>query len=174
VRYFAGEVFPLIREREPRAEFLIVGSDPTPDVIRLAEQSGVKVTGFVKDVRPYLAAATVCVIPLRIARGVQNKALEAMAAGRAIVASPDVVAGLKAEDGAHLLVARNTAEYVQAVLRIIRDQDFRQELERSARQFVEDEYNWTPLMERMAQLIENTASRVSSFPRRSERHSGNR
>ncbi|HWQ34601.1 MAG TPA: TIGR03087 family PEP-CTERM/XrtA system glycosyltransferase [Blastocatellia bacterium] len=174
VRYFAEEVLPLIRQREPRAEFLIVGSDPTPEVIRLAEQPGVKVTGFVKDVRPYLAAATVCVIPLRIARGVQNKALEAMASGRAVVASPDVVAGLKAEDGEHLLVARDTAEYAAAVLKLIADAAFREELGEAARRFVEDEYNWTPLMEQMAQLIESTASRTSSFPRRTERHSGNR
>jgi sugar transferase (PEP-CTERM/EpsH1 system associated) len=174
VRYFTEEVLPLIRQCEPRAEFLIVGSDPTPDVIRLAEHQAVKVTGFVKDVRPYLAAATVCVIPLRIARGVQNKALEAMASGRAVVASPDVVAGLKAEDGEHLLVARDTTEYAAAVMKLIADATFREELGEAARRFVEDEYNWTPLMEQLAQLIESNASRTASFPRRTERHSRNR
>src|SRR5581483_773877 len=169
VRYFAEEVFPVIRGREPRAEFLIVGSDPAPDVVRLAERPGVKVTGFVKDVRPYLAAATVCVIPLSIARGVQNKALEAMASGRAVVASPDVVAGLKAEDGEHLIVARSTAEFVESVTKVITDAPFRQELSASARRFVEDEYDWTPLVEKLARLVETTGSRGSSAsPRQSD------
>lgn len=173
VRYFAGEVLPLIRQREPRAEFLIVGSDPTPEVIRLGELPGVKVTGFVKDVRPYLAAATACVIPLRIARGVQNKALEAMASGRAVVASPDVVAGLAAEDGSHLLVARDTAEYVEAVMHLIADPAFRAEIGDAARRFVEDEYNWTPLMERLADLLENPGQRQpGSVIRLAERNLG--
>src|SRR5581483_4200020 len=82
VQFFAKHVLPLVREREPQAEFLIVGSNPTEAVRQLARQPGVQVTGFVEDVRPYLQAATVCVVPLRIARGVQNKVLEAMAAGK--------------------------------------------------------------------------------------------
>ncbi len=162
VRYFAEEVFPTIRAREPRAEFLIVGSDPTPGVVRLGQLPRVKVTGFVQDVRPYLAAATVCVTPLWIARGVQNKALEAMASGRVVVASPDVVAGLKARDGEHLLVARNTSEFIELVMKVIQDDQLRKELSFRARNFVEKEYNWEPLMGRIAELVEATSGPTPS------------
>lgn len=175
VRYFAQEVFPLVQQREPRVEFLIVGSDPTPEVLQLAERPGIKVTGFVKDVRPYLAAATLCVIPLRIARGVQNKALEAMASGRAVVASPDVTAGLKAEDGEHLLVANTSTEFVAAVLKLIADEPFRETMGMAARRFVEEEYAWGPLMEQMALLLETSGRRTATAaPRPAERYSGNR
>ena len=92
--WFANSIFPTIRAQVPNAQFLIVGSKPTPQVVALNELPGVMVTGFVDDVRPYLAAAKVCVIPLRIARGVQNKALEAMAAARAVIATPDVITGV--------------------------------------------------------------------------------
>ncbi len=167
VRYFAEEVFPTIHSREPRAEFLIVGSDPTPGVVRLGQLPGVTVTGFVEDVRPYLAAATVCVTPLWIARGVQNKALEAMASGRVVVASPEVAAGLKARAGEHLLVARNTTEFVESVMTVIEDDQLRDEMSFQARRFVEEEYNWEPLMSRLAELVEASSGLSSASLRKS-------
>ncbi|MFN0123381.1 MAG: TIGR03087 family PEP-CTERM/XrtA system glycosyltransferase [Blastocatellia bacterium] len=168
--YFAQEVFPHIRARQPRAEFLIVGSDPAPDVVRLGKLPNVRVTGWVNDVRPYLAAATVCVTPLAIARGVQNKALEAMAMARPLVATPEVAAGVQAIAGEHLLVARDTREYIDMVMQVINDNELRARLGTEARQFVEENCQWKPLMDRLATLIEESAGRargsaVTKFPR---------
>ncbi|HYE71980.1 MAG TPA: TIGR03087 family PEP-CTERM/XrtA system glycosyltransferase [Blastocatellia bacterium] len=158
VCYFAQEVFPKIREQLPNAQFLIVGSGPTQPVLQLKTIPGVIVTGRVHDVRPYLAAATVCVIPLRIARGIQNKALEAMASGRAIIATPEVVAGIgNVRHEEHLLIAQKTDELTEAVLRIITDTDLRHRLEQQGREFVEREYDWKPLMERLAEMVESIA-----------------
>jgi sugar transferase (PEP-CTERM/EpsH1 system associated) len=161
-RYFAEEVFPLIRERAPRAEFLIVGSNPTAAVKRLGRRPGVTVTGFVKDVRPYLAAATACVAPLRLARGVQNKILEAMASGRAVITLPEAAAGLRAVDGEHLLVARSTRELVEASLKVMQDEQVRTRLGAQARRFVEEEHAWPPLLERLVDLVESVATRAAS------------
>ncbi|MCI0337023.1 MAG: TIGR03087 family PEP-CTERM/XrtA system glycosyltransferase [Acidobacteria bacterium] len=157
VCWFVEEVFPLIREREPQAEFFIIGSNPAREVIKLGERNGVTVTGFVDDVRPFLREATVCVIPLRIARGVQNKVLQAMAAGKAIVATPEAVAGLQVEDGKEMLLARRGQDFAEAILRIIREEPLRAELASQALRYVEAEHNWEPLLKRLIELVESVA-----------------
>jgi sugar transferase (PEP-CTERM/EpsH1 system associated) len=90
VCWFSREVFAELRRRDPGLEFLIVGRDPSRAVRRLTEQAGVSVVGTVADVRPYLAGSLAVVAPLRIARGVQNKVLEAVAMGKRVMASPAV------------------------------------------------------------------------------------
>ncbi len=152
--WFANEIFPPIRAQFPNAQFLIVGSKPTPEVVALGQLPNVFVTGFVDDVRPYLTAAKVCVIPLRIARGVQNKALEAMACGRAVIATQDVITGVGATAGDHLLHAQSAKDFVDQVIHVLRDDELRTRLEKSARDFVERECSWEPLMERFASLVE--------------------
>ncbi len=159
VKFFAETILPLVREREPRAVFLIVGSKPADEVIQLGRLPGVQVTGFVEDVRPYLQAATVCVLPLRIARGVQNKALEAMAAAKAIVATPEAVAGLNVTDGEHLLLAHSPRKLAEHVVNLIRNEALRRELGENARNFVEAHHDWVPLLQRFAELLETLAAR---------------
>ena len=104
VTWFADAVLPLIRARHPGLRFAIVGANPAPAVRRLAEREGIVVTGRVADVRPYVAHAALVVAPLRIARGIQNKVLEAMAMGRPVIATPQAHEGLRAEPGRELLV----------------------------------------------------------------------
>jgi glycosyltransferase involved in cell wall biosynthesis len=165
VRWFANEVFPLIRQEEPQTEFYIVGSNPIAEVKKLAECPGVTVTGTVEDVRPYLHSATTCVVPLRIARGVQNKLLEAMACGKAIVATPEAAAGLRLAHEEQLLLAGSPVEFAAAVVETIRNESLRENLGWRARRFVEAEHNWQPLQQKLAELIENIAQRRTEFDR---------
>jgi len=158
-RYFAEEVFPLIRSRESRAKFSIVGANPTIEVKKLTRRQGVTVTGFVPDVRPYLREATVCVVPLRIARGVQNKVLEAMAAGKAVIASPEAAAGLRVVDGEHLMLGGAPERFASAALEVIRDGSLRESLETRARHFVEAEHDWKPLLQKLVELVETAGAR---------------
>jgi sugar transferase (PEP-CTERM/EpsH1 system associated) len=159
VQFFVKHVLPLVREHEPHTEFLIVGSNPTEAVRQLARQAGVRVTGFVEDVRPYLQAATVCVAPLRIARGVQNKVLEAMAAGKAIAATAEGVAGLDVVAGEHLLIANSPRKLAEQIVRLIRDEALRRELGANARSFVETHHDWAPLLQRFVEMVESVAAR---------------
>jgi glycosyltransferase involved in cell wall biosynthesis len=161
VEWFVAEVLPLIREQEPEAEFFIVGSNPTAQVKKLARQPGVTVTGFVQDVRPYLHSATACVVPLRIARGVQNKLLEAMACGKAVIATPQAAAGLNVRNGEDLLITDNPSEFAAAALMIIRNATLRESLGWHARSFVEAEHDWQPLLQRLIELVESVAQRQS-------------
>jgi sugar transferase (PEP-CTERM/EpsH1 system associated) len=116
VTWFAERIFPAIRDAVPAAQFTIVGSRPTEAVLALARQPGVVVTGSVPDVRPYLAHAACAVAPLRIARGVQNKVLEAMAMTRPVVASVQAAEGIRAEAGRDFILAQGEAEFADAVV----------------------------------------------------------
>ena len=116
VTWFAERIFPAIRDAVPAAQFTIVGSRPGKEVYALARQPGVVVTGGVPDVRPWLAHAACAVAPLRIARGVQNKVLEAMAMARPVVASAQAAEGLRAEAGRDFILAQGEAEFALAVV----------------------------------------------------------
>ncbi len=115
VAWFAERIFPAVRDAVPAAQFTIVGSRPGERVGALARQPGVAVTGEVPDVRPYLAHAACAVAPLRIARGVQNKVLEAMAMARPVVASPQAAEGIRAQAGRDYILAHGEAEFAEAV-----------------------------------------------------------
>jgi sugar transferase (PEP-CTERM/EpsH1 system associated) len=159
VRWFVDEIFPLIHAEVPEVELLIVGGNPTAEVKKLGRREAVTVTGYVDDVRPYLLNATACVVPLRIARGVQNKVLEAMATGKAVIATPEAVAGLRVQPDLHLLLANNPAEFAQATLAVMRDEELSANLGFEARRFVEAEHAWEPFLERLNKLVETVVAR---------------
>lgn len=141
VEYFARRTFPAIRAKHPSALFAIVGRNPTPAVRKLAELKGVMVTGEVADTRPWIAAATVVVAPLGIARGVQNKILEAMAMARPVVASPAAFEGIDATPGTHLLVAEGY-DMANAVSRLIAEPGYAAEIGRAGRERMVARYDW--------------------------------
>jgi glycosyltransferase involved in cell wall biosynthesis len=118
VVWFAREILPLIRRSLPAARFYVVGSNPSPDVQKLARLDGVFVTGRVPDVRPYLAHATAAVAPMRIARGIQNKVLEAMAMARPVVLTSDALEGITAEPGREVILAETTEAFAGACCRL--------------------------------------------------------
>lgn len=115
VDWFAREIFPKVRDAIPNAMFAIVGSNPSDAVKALDALPGVWVTGRVGDVRPYVKHAACAVAPLRLARGVQNKVLEAMAMARPVVASPQAAEGISAHTGTDLIVAENAGDFAAQV-----------------------------------------------------------
>jgi sugar transferase (PEP-CTERM/EpsH1 system associated) len=159
VRWFVEEVWPLVRADEPQAEFFIVGSNPTSEVQQLRAHAGVQVTGSVPDVRPFLHSAATCVVPLRIARGVQNKVLEAMACAKAVVATPEAVAGLRVADGEQLLIADSPQEMANHVRAVLGDAELREQLGQRALRFIETEHEWAPLQKQLTDLLETISRR---------------
>ncbi|WP_205422767.1 TIGR03087 family PEP-CTERM/XrtA system glycosyltransferase [Seongchinamella sediminis] len=119
VVWFAREVFPALRQAHPGLSFTIVGGKPAPAVQGLAEQPGIVVTGRVGDVRPFLKHALAAVAPMRIARGVQNKVLEAMAMARPVLVSHKGLEGIAAIDGEELLLAESLADYQRLLAEIL-------------------------------------------------------
>jgi sugar transferase (PEP-CTERM/EpsH1 system associated) len=139
-----------IRERHPTATFAIVGRNPPPAVLRLDEREGVIVTGAVVDVRSWLAAADVVVAPLRIARGIQNKVLEAMAMARPVVASPAAFEGIDAEPGRDLIVASDEG---QAVADLLSDPAAAATIGAAARAQMEKSYRWAARLAPLAGML---------------------
>ncbi len=160
VESFVRQTLPTIRTVRPDARFAIVGRNPTKAVEALATLPGVIVTGGVPDVRGWLAAADVVVAPLRIARGIQNKVLEAMAMGRPVVASPQAAEGIDAQDEAHLLVAANPAEEAVKILRLLDDPACAMRLGMAARDRMQQRYRWSATLAGMADLLNRPASKA--------------
>jgi len=144
VQWFAAEVFPTLRERFTNLKFYIVGARPAPAVQELAKLPGVVVTGTVPDVRPYIAHAAVSVAPLRIARGIQNKVLEAMAMATPVVVSPQALEGIDAVPGSELVLAEDAAAFVDAVATLLAGQDSAAAaIGAAARAKVQRRYSWS-------------------------------
>ncbi len=144
--WFTRKVFPLIREEEPRAHFVIVGKNPHHRLEVLQGHPGLTMTGFVPDVRPYIAAADVYVAPLRMGSGTRLKLLEAMALERPIVSTTLGAEGLYAEDGVHLLLADEPKAFAEAVLRLLERPARGAELGKAAAALVHERHDWTAII----------------------------
>ncbi|PZQ20482.1 MAG: TIGR03087 family PEP-CTERM/XrtA system glycosyltransferase [Sphingopyxis macrogoltabida] len=153
VGWFAAEVWPQIRARHPQARFAIVGRAPTDEVRALEKLPGIHVTGEVPDVRPWLAAADAVVAPLLLARGVQNKLLEAMAMARPVVASTAAATGIDAEAGDHLLVADGAEAMAAATLRLFGDPGAAARMGQAARRRMIDRYGWEARLAPLGRLL---------------------
>jgi sugar transferase (PEP-CTERM/EpsH1 system associated) len=148
VRWFAGEVMPML----PEARFAIVGRKPPEAVQRLAGPRTI-VTGAVPDVRSWLAAADVVAAPLRIARGIQNKVLEAMAMARPVVASAAAFEGIEAEPGRDLIVAGGAETQADAIAGLLGDPERAAAMGRAARRRMEQVYRWEARLEPLADIV---------------------
>jgi len=141
VRWFAEEVLPRVLDALPSAHFTIVGMRPTAAVKALTS-AHVTVTGTVPDVRPYLQHAAVVVAPLRVARGIQNKILEAMAMARPVVATDACGAGIDAVNGRHFVTAHDAATMADAVVSLLRDGEAARMMGNAARARIVARYTW--------------------------------
>jgi polysaccharide biosynthesis protein PslH len=153
VRLFVTEILPRVERELPGVELYVVGMDPTRAVRQLADERRVVVTGRVDDVRPYLESAAVAVAPLRIARGLQNKVLEAMAMRVPVIASPAARAGIDAVPGRDLLVASDAGTFADAVVSVLRDGTKRQRYADAGRAYVTVNHDWDRVLRRLDNLV---------------------
>jgi sugar transferase (PEP-CTERM/EpsH1 system associated) len=151
---FCEQIWPILKSRRPNMKLLIVGADPTPEMRKLGEIPGVTVTGSVPDVRPFIRSSALMVAPLNIARGTQNKILEAMAMGVPVVTSTIAAGGVDAESVKHFLVADTPEEYAQSILRIVESPEERERLASAGRQRMLSHHAWPHSMARLDQIID--------------------
>ena len=156
IEWFTKHVYPKVRKEHPNLTFYIVGSRPNQIVYQLGNVEGVVVTGFVEDVRPYLASADVCVVPLRIARGIQNKVLEAFAMEKAVVCTTCALGGIAATGNRDIMVANDADLFAKHILMLIEDEKERIRIAKNARNFVEEKFGWDRNLERLNQVICST------------------
>jgi sugar transferase (PEP-CTERM/EpsH1 system associated) len=159
---FCAQTWPLLKARRPALKLLIVGADPSPEMKALGGLPGVTVTGSVPDVRPYIRGSALMVAPLAIARGTQNKILEAMAMGVPVVTSPVAAGGVDAVAGEHLLVADTPQETADAILRIVESPVERQRLAEAGRARMLSHHAWAGSMKRLDAIIARCTARFAT------------
>jgi glycosyltransferase involved in cell wall biosynthesis len=152
--YFCKEVLPAIRREAPETEMLIVGSNPPASIAALTSTRGVQVTGFVQDIRPYMADSSIYVVPLRLGVGIRGKILEAWGMGMAVVSTSVGCAGLEFEHGRNLLVGDTSEQLAAHVLSLLKDPDRRIQLGREGRKTAEAYYSWESSAEKLDALYQ--------------------
>lgn len=169
VLYFTRQVLPHIWEGNPEVRFQIVGKDPPETVQQLAADERIHVTGYVEDMRPYLAQATVAVCPVPYSVGIQNKVLEAMAMGVPVVCTTAAFDGLKARSGLDVLVGTTEEEFAQQVLRVVSNGGLAEDLTTHGRKYVESHHNWDAKARRLVGIYEKARSSAGHREKQAQR-----
>jgi glycosyltransferase involved in cell wall biosynthesis len=154
----ARGILPAVRSRVPDARLEIVGDAPPRELERLAGR-GLAVTGRVPDVRPYLETAAVVTAPLRLGGGMRVKVLEALAAGKAIVATPKALAGIGVRPGAHVLVGESDIELADALVELLADREHRAQMGSAARAWALENLGWERAVAAYSELYESLVAR---------------
>lgn len=153
LQWFAREIWPLLRDRRHGITLDVVGRNPCVSVQRLGEIKGITIVGAVPDVRPYVAASDAVIAPLRIARGIQNKVLEAMAMSKPVIATSQAAEGIDAVPNQELLLAEAPEEWADRVERLANSPELGQRFGKAARQLVLSKYNWTERLKSLDRLL---------------------
>lgn len=153
IRWFSKNVWPSVKQQSTNAELLIVGRNPVPEVKELARLDGVSVLANVPDVRPYYQKAHVAIAPLHIARGIQNKVLEALAMRRAVLATPAAIEGIDLDQNL-VTVASSAEEWSHALLKLFENESQRTTMVEAAFQYVEDRHSWDHCLQPFADLLQ--------------------
>ncbi len=165
VCFFAEEVFPKVLSRAPSARFRIVGRNPTPRVRELGRRPNVEVVGSVPDVRPYLARAAVSIAPFRVARGIQNKVLEAMSMQVPVVGTRIAFQGIAAEPADGVRIEDDPEALAGAAREFLADPALRLDAGQRGRRFVQEHHRWQSHGEALESLLAEVVGRhAGSMP----------
>lgn len=159
--YFVDEIFPLIRRQAPDVTLCIVGRRPSQRLQDLVSRvPNIQLTGWVQDVRPFLAKRAVYIVPLRIGGGTRLKIFEAMSMAKAVVSTSVGAEGLPVKNGEHLLLADDPANFAESTLRLLASASQRAQIGYAARHLVEENYSWVKVSKGFAQVLENVVKRA--------------
>ena len=154
ILYFVNNVYPLIKKQRSSIKFFIVGEKPSKIIKELAQKdNSITVTGFVDDVRPYMGKASVFIVPLRIGSGTRLKILEALSMEKAVVSTSVGCEGLEVENNKHLLIRDNPADFAQAVIALLNDENLRVQLGKNGRALVEARYTWDKVFDALSEIL---------------------
>ena len=154
ILYFVKETLPLVRQQLPNISLCVVGRKPSHRLREFtANEKNVQLTGWVEDIRPFLARGAVCIVPLRIGGGTRLKIFEAMSMGKAVVSTSIGAEGLPVRDSEHLLLADHPTAFAEKTVALLRDPARRQQMGKTARKLVEENYSWVQAAERFAGVL---------------------
>jgi polysaccharide biosynthesis protein PslH len=154
VMYFYNDIFPLVRSKIPDIQLYIVGTSPTDMIKRLSEDNNVIVTGYVDDIRKYIARADVIICPLRIGCGIKNKILEAMSMEKCVVSTSIGAEGINVKNFENILISDNPAEFADMVVKGTCDSKLRERIAKNAKELIQKKYTWDICSDNYARLYE--------------------
>lgn len=155
ITYFCHAVFPIVRKKIPDIHLYIVGANPTEQIRRLAKEKNIVVTGYVDDIRNYIAKADIVICPMRIGGGIKNKNLEAMSSGRVVISTSIGVEGLEVSHGKNILIANTPDEFAENIESVLNDRALRNNIINNARELIREHYTWNISFEKYERLYEN-------------------
>ena len=170
VRYFIGEILPSVRLEIPHVTFSIVGRNPSADLRAAAAAAGVEVTGTLDDIRPAIAQASLCVVPLRAGSGTRLKIFEALAMGKAVVSTTLGAEGLAMDPGRHFVAADGSRPFADAVVALLRDDTRRRAIAAAGRALVEERYSWAQVALPFERHCQSAADGYDSIRTATRRH----
>jgi glycosyltransferase involved in cell wall biosynthesis len=157
VLYYKENIYPILKEIYPDVQLLVTGRYDGINVDRLTDCPGIKLTGYVEDIRDVLYRSAACIIPVRQGGGMRLKIPEAMAAGVPVVSTGMGAEGLECVHGRHLLIADTADDFVTAICRVLEDKTLVETLRQNARQLVETKYSWKHNAGRFVELVESVS-----------------
>lgn len=156
VVWFVEQCWQQIIQHYPKAEFIIAGMNPNSAVNELKKHQGITVTGFVDDILPYYHSADYFIAPFRLARGVQNKILQAFACGLPVISTPMGAEGIDCYDDEQILIANSADEFLQQIQRLEADGQLKARIKASALELINEKYSWSGKLAPLGQELENT------------------
>jgi glycosyltransferase involved in cell wall biosynthesis len=160
--WFVDQVLDKITAHVPDARFFVVGSQPHSRLNSLRDRANVQITGWVPDVNPFLHAAAVYVVPMRMGSGTRLKLLQAMAAGRAVVSTTTGAQGLSVRDGVELRLADSPDDFAQAVIGLLENAEQRQALGAAGMRYVRDNYDWSVIAPHLLRVYDQI-ERINTY-----------
>ena len=163
ITYFIEKIFPTIKAQIPEIKVTVVGRNPSFSLHKLIKQyPEIALTGWVQDIRPYLAESSVYIVPVRIGGGTRMKIFEAMAMGKAIVSTSVGAEGLPLENGKHIIIADTPADFAQKVIELLRDKGKRAFMERTAADYVRNNFTWEKVALKFSKICQRIAAQNST------------
>ena len=158
ILYFYDKIYPLIKETFPDVKLYIVGRDPSEKIMQLTRDKSVIVTGYVEDIRPYLARASVVTLPVH-GYGIKTRILEAMAMGKPVVTSSAGIHGINVTPGENIIIADNPEEFARRVIELLNNEELRNRIGANARKLMEEEYSWERMTDMLNEVLKKAVSK---------------
>ncbi|MEW8007367.1 MAG: glycosyltransferase family 4 protein, partial [Candidatus Thiodiazotropha endolucinida] len=151
-----SDIWPLVKMKIPDIKFYIIGQDPPRELINIAsEDNGIKVLGYVDDIRPFVAKSAIYVVPLRVGGGTRLKVLDALAQGKAIVSTSIGSEGIEVTDRTNIYLEDTSEGFASSIIELINDDEKRKELGCQARKLAEERYAWPSIAEGLIKAYKN-------------------
>jgi len=151
--YFFTEIYPLLKKRIPQISINIVGRNPSKSILKFARRdNSINIVGRVEDIRPFIFASQIFVVPLRIGGGTRLKILEAMAMAKPVISTSVGAEGLGVTHEENIILADNPYEFASKILRLFEDKNLREKIGKNARQFVKEKYDWNIVAEKLVKV----------------------